>query len=35
MDFDGIKDCMWLGFGGRYLIISCNRKMGFICLKYV
>lgn len=34
MDPDGTKDCTWLGFGGRYLTTSCNRKMGFICSKY-
>lgn len=33
-DPDGTKDCTWLGFGGRYLTINCNSKIGFICSKY-
>ena len=29
-----VTRCTWLGFGGRYLTISCDRKIGFICSKY-
>nr|XP_022342030.1 macrophage mannose receptor 1-like [Crassostrea virginica] len=33
-DPNGDKDCTWLGFGGRYLTVSCDSKIGFICSKY-
>ncbi|XP_062568970.1 macrophage mannose receptor 1-like isoform X1 [Saccostrea cucullata] len=33
-DPDGTKDCTWLGFGGRYITLNCNQKIGFICSKY-